>query len=254
MIFKKHRHRALLVVPRLAQRKNFQPPLRVRRVRNPKRARNHRNPMQRQTQKRVTPSRLLTTQTQRHLRRVIVRNRIRQLQNRPRPNGVRNRLNVKSQNRRRILHHSPSLRESESETESDSELENQELELELEATPDRESEPESESSLPKTPDDKYRSPRSQTTETITASETSRATCIAAHIAPPLETPQKIPSSRANLRIVSSACGCVTSITRSTRAALKISGRYASDHFRIPGISPPPPPAAPPQFESPHSSP
>src|SRR6266481_3949722 len=56
----------------------------------------------------------------------------------------------------------------------------------------------------KTPVDKYRSPRSAMITTIVAFSTSLDIRNAALVAPPDEIPQKIPSSRARPRVVSSA--------------------------------------------------
>ena len=52
-----------------------------------------------------------------------------------------------------------------------------------------------------TPEDRYRSPRSQTMETITPLSNFLANLTAAAIAPPLLTPAKIDYSLANLFII-----------------------------------------------------
>src|SRR4029453_17648654 len=64
-----------------------------------------------------------------------------------------------------------------------------------------------------TPVDRYRSPRSQTTNTIVASRTSGEMPRDRAHAPPDEMPQKMPSSRASRRAMSSAAACETFRTR-----------------------------------------
>ena len=51
-------------------------------------------------------------------------------------------------------------------------------------------------------------------------------------------PQKIPSSRANRRVISSDSAWDTSMTRSTRLGSKIFGRYSLGQARMPGICEP----------------
>src|SRR4029453_19095839 len=64
-----------------------------------------------------------------------------------------------------------------------------------------------------TPVDRYRPPRSQTTNTIVASRTSGEMPRDRAHAPPDEMPQKMPSSRASRRAMSSAAACETFRTR-----------------------------------------
>eukprot|EP00240_Pyramimonas_obovata_P014857 CAMPEP_0118924608 /NCGR_PEP_ID=MMETSP1169-20130426/2666_1 /TAXON_ID=36882 /ORGANISM="Pyramimonas obovata, Strain CCMP722" /LENGTH=210 /DNA_ID=CAMNT_0006865735 /DNA_START=349 /DNA_END=983 /DNA_ORIENTATION=+ len=86
-----------------------------------------------------------------------------------------------------------------------------------------------------TPVERYRSPRSQMMHTITAFSTCAERRSAAEMAPPLDTPQNIPSTLAAARIASSASSCVISMTVSTRDESKIFGRYSSDHRRMPAM-------------------
>src|SRR6185369_6758909 len=75
-----------------------------------------------------------------------------------------------------------------------------------------------------TPVERYRSPRSQTTVTMTEFFSSFEMRSATASAPPDEMPAKMPSSRAMRRANSSASAWLTLSTRSTRDFSKIFGR------------------------------
>src|SRR6056297_448778 len=91
---------------------------------------------------------------------------------------------------------------------------------------------------PKSPELRYRSPRSQVMQTITPSSIPSATFSAAVSAPPLLMPPLIPSSFANRRVMEVASSSLTSIVLSTRSSSNIVGKNSFDHRRIPGIDDP----------------